>query len=60
MRSIAAQTVVLRDGDVVEAGATSEVLDRPEAEYTRRLLEDLPRLRTAGIDSGVADDLEQA
>jgi peptide/nickel transport system ATP-binding protein len=47
VRSIAAQVLVLKDGSVVEAGATAEVLDSPEAEYTKRLLDDLPRLRTA-------------
>jgi ABC-type dipeptide/oligopeptide/nickel transport system ATPase component len=29
---------------VVETGPTARVLDRPEAEYTARLLQDVPKL----------------
>jgi peptide/nickel transport system ATP-binding protein len=45
VRSIADVTVVLRDGRVVEQGATGTVLDDPREEYTRALLRDTPRLR---------------
>jgi peptide/nickel transport system ATP-binding protein len=47
VRSIAAQVLVVKDGDVVEAGAAGDVLDRPRAEYTQGLLRDMPRLRTS-------------
>ncbi|WP_434739736.1 ABC transporter ATP-binding protein [Micromonospora sp. SH-82] len=38
--------VVLHDGDVVEQGPTAEVLGRPRAAYTRRLLAAVADLRT--------------
>lgn len=36
--------VVLKDGGVVERGAVREVLDRPRAPYTQRLVAAVPRL----------------
>jgi peptide/nickel transport system ATP-binding protein len=47
VRSIAQQVVVMRDGEVVETGPTDELLDRPKSEYTRQLLEDVPRFTAA-------------
>ncbi len=47
VRSISRRVLVLKDGDIVESGDTSEVLDHPKADYTQRLLEDLPRLRSS-------------
>ncbi|WP_273820839.1 dipeptide ABC transporter ATP-binding protein [Pseudomonas asplenii] len=44
VRAIADRVLVLRQGRVVEQGAVDEVLDRPEAEYTRLLLEHSPTL----------------
>ncbi|HJW74774.1 MAG TPA: ABC transporter ATP-binding protein [Thermoleophilia bacterium] len=44
VRSIAQQVVVLHQGDVVETGPTDAVLSRPQDDYTRRLLADLPQL----------------
>ncbi len=38
------QTVVLRDGRIVEQGDTRDVLGSPREEYTRRLLESVARL----------------
>lgn len=43
-RSIAQEVVVMNEGRVVETGPTARVLDRPEAEYTARLLQDVPKL----------------
>jgi ABC-type oligopeptide transport system ATPase subunit len=40
-------------GRIVESGPTEAVLDRPEADYTRRLLEDVPKYRDMG---SLADD----
>ncbi len=37
-RALGGSLIVLRDGDVVEAGRTSEVLQSPKAAYTRSLL----------------------
>ena len=51
VRSIAQQVVVLTDGRVVEAGAVSDVLDRPREDYTRRLLSDVPKLEDALIET---------
>ena len=50
VRSIAERTVVISNGEVVETGATEQVLDRPQADYTRALLADAPRLRSTGGD----------
>jgi len=36
--------VVMRGGKILEAGAVDTVLSRPESDYTRQLLECLPRL----------------
>ncbi|MFD1045398.1 ABC transporter ATP-binding protein [Kibdelosporangium lantanae] len=45
VRSIATRTVVLAGGRTVESGPTERVLDNPEADYTRTLLANTPRLR---------------
>ncbi|ADB49014.1 ABC transporter ATP-binding protein [Conexibacter woesei] len=42
VRTIADRVVVLDGGAIVEAGATDDVLDRPQADYTRELLADTP------------------
>lgn len=42
VRTIADRVVVLDGGAIVEAGATDDVLDRPQADYTRALLADTP------------------
>lgn len=36
------------DGRIVETGSTRQVLDDPQAEYTRALLADTPRLSEEG------------
>lgn len=43
IRQISETVVVMRHGQVVERGATADVLDRPEAEYTRVLRDSVPR-----------------
>ncbi|QDP82277.1 ABC transporter ATP-binding protein [Nocardia otitidiscaviarum] len=42
VRQIADDVVVMRQGRVVEAAATTEVFDNPESDYTRRLLDAIP------------------
>ena len=42
--SLCHRTVVLRDGRIVEQGDTTDVLGSPREDYTRRLLESVPRL----------------
>jgi ABC-type microcin C transport system duplicated ATPase subunit YejF len=41
------ECVVLRDGHVVEAGATAHVLDDPQTEHTQALRAAVPELPTA-------------
>jgi peptide/nickel transport system ATP-binding protein len=43
VRSIAAQVAVMQAGRIVEFGDMEQVLDRPRAAETRRLLQDTPR-----------------
>ena len=47
IRSIAQQVVVMHDGQVVESGTVADVLDRPRADYTRQLLDDVPKFSAA-------------
>jgi peptide/nickel transport system ATP-binding protein len=47
VRSIAHRIVVMSDGRVVELGPADRVLDAPQAEYTRKLLEAIPELEPA-------------
>jgi peptide/nickel transport system ATP-binding protein len=48
VRSIAQSVVVLRDGTVAEAGPVEQILEHPATPYTRRLVEDVPKLSRAG------------
>jgi len=43
VRSIAARVAVMQAGRIVELGAMEQVLDRPQAAETKRLLQDTPR-----------------
>ena len=45
VRSIAQSAVVLRQGTVTESGPVEQVLEHPADPYTRRLMEDVPKLR---------------
>lgn len=47
VRSFAETVYVLREGEVVESGATREILRAPSHEYTRALLASVPRLSDA-------------
>jgi peptide/nickel transport system ATP-binding protein len=44
VRSIAQYAVVLRQGAVAESGPVEQILEHPADPYTRRLVEDVPRL----------------
>ncbi len=46
VRSIAQFAVVLRNGAVVESGPVQQILEHPGDPYTRRLMDDVPKLRT--------------
>ncbi len=43
VRQIADDVIVMRFGEIVERGPAGEVLDSPQHEYTRRLLDSVPR-----------------
>ena len=44
VRSIAARVEILQNGRVVESGPVVEVMDNPQQEYTRNLLDHSPRI----------------
>jgi peptide/nickel transport system ATP-binding protein len=46
--------VVLREGEVVEAGPTERIMTRPASDYTRRLIESVPHLAARGDSAQVA------
>jgi ABC-type glutathione transport system ATPase component len=41
------RVVVLYDGEIVETGAPAEIINRPRHDYTRKLIDAVPRLRRA-------------
>ncbi len=43
IRRLCDQVVVMRQGRIEERGTAAEILDRPRAEYTRLLLDSIPR-----------------
>ena len=47
IRTIAQEVVVMSEGRIVERGLVDDVLDRPQARYTRKLLSDTPSLEAA-------------
>jgi peptide/nickel transport system ATP-binding protein len=57
VRTIAQSAVVLRQGTVAESGPVEQILDHPSDPYTRRLIDDVPKLRlTPDPVSGLADE----
>ncbi len=53
IRTIAQEVVVMSEGRIVERGLVDDVLGRPQAAYTRKLLSDTPSLEAAVAASGV-------
>jgi peptide/nickel transport system ATP-binding protein len=49
---ISDRTVILRHGEIVEAGATSKVFGNPLHPYTRMLLSSVPQLHTKWAEAG--------
>ncbi|MGH3065288.1 MAG: ABC transporter ATP-binding protein, partial [Gaiellaceae bacterium] len=47
IRTIAQEVAVMSEGRIVERGLVDDVLDAPQAEYTKRLLSDTPSLEAA-------------
>ncbi|MEP6738751.1 MAG: ABC transporter ATP-binding protein, partial [Caldimonas sp.] len=43
VRFMADEVLVMKDGEVVEQASVEQILDRPQQEYTRRLLDAIPR-----------------
>ena len=43
VRFMADEVLVMKDGDVIEQADVEQILERPQQEYTRRLLEAIPR-----------------
>ena len=53
VRFMADEVLVMKDGDVVEQAGVAGILEHPREDYTRRLLEAVPR----GYDRGPPADL---
>jgi peptide/nickel transport system ATP-binding protein len=47
VRFMADEVIVMKDGEVVEQADVEQILERPQQEYTRRLLGAIPRGRRA-------------
>jgi len=43
VRFMADEVIVMKDGEVVEQADVEQILERPQQEYTRRLLGAIPR-----------------
>ena len=57
------RVIVMREGRIVEAGTVDDVLHRPQADYTRRLIASQPALFAVQqnvVRSGAPPDAEQA
>ena len=56
---IADRVVVMKDGAVIEQGATASLLRAPRDPYTRRLLAAVPKLRRVPVDAASQDVIER-
>jgi peptide/nickel transport system ATP-binding protein len=52
IRTIADKVIVMTEGKIVEAGDTLDVFERPQAEYTQRLLANTPTVENALSGNG--------
>src|SRR4030095_407798 len=54
VRFMADEVLVMKDGEVVEQASVEQILDRPQQDYTRRLLAAIPRGYVPAAWSGKA------
>lgn len=47
IRSLCGRVIVMNQGEIVESGPVSQVLEHPREEYTKRLLEAVPNRKTS-------------
>jgi peptide/nickel transport system ATP-binding protein len=59
VRQVAERVYVLRQGEVVEEGKTSDVLDHPQHWYTRKLVESIPSSDAAWLAQAAEADSGQ-
>jgi peptide/nickel transport system ATP-binding protein len=60
VRQVAERIYVLRQGEVVEQGTTSDVLDHPRHSYTRKLVESIPSSDETWLAQGDETALDSA
>ena len=54
VRALANEVIVMRNGLAVERGATAQIFDAPQTDYTKALIAAALHLRTAPVGSGQA------
>ncbi|MEO7754366.1 MAG: ABC transporter ATP-binding protein, partial [Terracoccus sp.] len=55
VRHVCDRVAVMSDGLVVETGATEQIYENPQHDYTQRLLRAAPTMRRALEGAGAAD-----
>ena len=55
VRFMADEVIVMKDGEVVEQADVAQILERPQQDYTRRLLDAIPRGYVAAASATASD-----